>query len=105
LTPADEYARLTRRMKLDAEEKRRIEKDTLAARDELYKARQVVNRAKEVARTARERTSRYAYTRAPRITKPVKTKKTKYVRSVRPFSVEDEDGDDWSQTKRRSPSW
>ncbi|KAI4919208.1 hypothetical protein J4E85_009465 [Alternaria conjuncta] len=70
-TPADEYARLTRRQQRDAREKRRIQKAARAARDELYRARQVVKDAQEVARAARLRASRYSYIPAPRNTRAV----------------------------------
>ncbi|KAI4621795.1 hypothetical protein J4E80_004168 [Alternaria sp. BMP 0032] len=70
-TPADEYARLTRRQRRDAKEKKRIQKAARAARDELYRARQVVKDAQEVARAARERASRYCRIPAPKNTRAV----------------------------------
>ncbi|KAI4958441.1 hypothetical protein J4E86_004041 [Alternaria arbusti] len=67
-TPADEYARLTRRQRRDAREKKRIQKAARAARDELYRARQVVKDAQEVARAAR------SYSSSPRTVKGKKPK-------------------------------
>jgi hypothetical protein len=73
-TLADEYARLTRRQKRDAKEKKRIQKAARAARDELYRARQVLKDAQEVARAARIHASQYADIPAPRKSRTVKGK-------------------------------
>jgi hypothetical protein len=104
LTPADEYARLARRQRRIADEKKRIQKAARAARDKLYEARKAVKDAQQTARAARERAARYTYIPAPRIIKAslpssrtAKTNRNKPKRSV--YSEDEDDDEDWSQVK------
>ncbi|KAI4926904.1 uncharacterized protein J4E92_006064 [Alternaria infectoria] len=108
-TPADEYARLTRRQRRDAREKKRIQKAARAARDELYRARQVVKDAQEVARAARVHASRYSYIPAPKNTRAIsstprtvksKNSKTKSAGSVHSAPMDMDET--WSRIKESS---
>jgi len=110
-TPADEYARLTRRQRRDAREKKRIQKAARAARDELYRARQVVKDAQEVARAAREHASRYCRIPAPKNTRAIsstprainpKKSKSKSADSVHSDPVDMDET--WSWIKESSSS-
>jgi hypothetical protein len=85
----------------DGEEKRRIQKATRTARDELYKAKKAVKEAQEAARAARERAAKYIYIPAPRITKLYRTDKEKLKGSVRSVLIDNDE--DWAWLKR-SPS-